>query len=583
MKSETSIKKYLITSALPYVNNVPHLGNIIGSTLSADVYARYLRKDNKEVMYVCGTDEYGTTTEVKALSENMTCEEICAKYRKIHKEVYGWFNISFDIFGQTTTETQTDLAQEIFIKLYKNKLLVEKEVDQLWCEKCKRYVSDRYIFGKCYISGCSGITKGDQCEKCCHLIDINKLTEKYCSVCNSIPVSKKSKHLYLKMNAFREILKVYFLDDNISKELSYHIKYISPSAHSITKGWLDGVNGNKELEDRCITRDLKWGTPVPKVAGLEEYWNKVFYVWFDAPIGYLSILKHALKDEWINWIKTKENDVNWIQFMAKDNVPFHSVIFPITLLGSNYETPLVTHMSSTDYLTAEGNKFSKSNNTGIFGDKVIEISKKIGIDEDYWRYYLIKIRPENGDSDFRIVDFCTIIKGELAQKIGNLINRTLMLSKKIYKNEDENTQILKYDFSKHDVTKELLLKTFDNYIKSFEKFEYHDVIRNVNKIAEIGNEWFDSQKLWSSCGKDKPENDYLMGNEGFIIWLLAELMEPVMPNKCKKIKHHFNNLIKTTYCYADIKKSLLENIGEIKFDWSEIELLFKQVKPEEFK
>lgn len=571
--SHTQKRVNFVTSALPYVNNVPHLGNIIGSTLSADVYARFLRKRGDEVLFLCGTDEYGTTTEIKALKEGISCEEICGKYRKLHKQVYDWFNISFDIFGKTTTDTQTELAQEIFLTLWKKNLLISKMTEQLYCNKCDRFVCDRYINGKCYHANCNGITKGDQCDDCCNLIDLDKLQSKWCSVCGSTPEKKLTKHLYLKLNEFTEQIYEYFLNeytDLASDVNSKFIKYMSNSSKGITKAWL-----SKPLEDRCITRDLKWGTPVPKVEGLEEYYDKVFYVWFDAPIGYLSILKNE-RDDWKKWISA-----NWIQFMAKDNVPFHTIIFPATLLGSDLDIQCgVTHLSSTEYLTFEGAKFSKSNNVGIFGDKVIEISNKLGIDEDYWRYYLIKIRPERTDSVFKLDDFVAVIKGELAQKIGNLVNRSIIFCQKSYPDD----KLMRYDFDDYLDTKTEMLNIFDRCIKSYENFEYHEVIRCINKMAELGNGWFNSQKLWLKCDNDIEGKDkHFVGNVGFIIWVFAELCEPIMPKKSEKIKSYFNikNDNGNNLDYEEIRQKIIQGKGNLNVDYSDIKILFNQVKLDE--
>ena len=547
---------YFVTSALPYVNNVPHLGNIIGSTLSADVCARYLRKFGKAVMFLCGTDEYGTTTEVKAILEKKTCEEICSEYRQIHKKIYDWMNISFDIFGKTTTETQTELSQQIFTELLAKDLMVEKITEQYYCNKCERYVCDRYINGICYFPQCNGETKGDQCDKCCNLVTIDKLSKKWCSICKNVPEKKSSKHLFLKLSTFSEQLKKYFID---KEQLNTkQLQFISQTALSITKAWL-----SNPLEDRCMTRDLTWGTPFPKIAGYEEYWGKVFYVWFDAPIGYISILKQHCP-EWKKWISG-----NWIQFMAKDNVPFHSVIFPATLLGSSLNVDCgVTHLVATDYLTYNGKKFSKSNNYGIFGDMAIEMSEKAGIDSDYWRYYLIRMFPENGDTDFKLDEFATIIKGELAQKIGNLLNRCLTLLAKT--SPDKKT--INFDFTDFGDGHQIISEIFSNCIRSYESFKYRDVIKFINELAQFGNEWFNVQKMWNNW-----TTEHLFGNTFFIIYLYSELCEPIMPKKSQKIKSYVNYSY-DNLTYNDIKNVIDQKKGQLNVKCTDIEYLFIQPK-----
>ena len=541
-------KTYFVTSALPYVNNVLHLGNIIGSVLSADVYARAMRKMNKQVLFICGTDEYGTTTEIKALQEGLTCQEICDKYYKLQKQSLKWFNISCDVFGRTTTETQTELAQEIFLNLWKNNYLEEQELEQLYCTNCNMFIADRYIIGECYHDKCSGFTKGDQCDTCDNLIKISKLEKKWCSVCKNIPDLRKTNHLYLKLELFKKDLKEYFLTDKI--------KFLSPNAYNITKTWL-----SKNLENRCITRDLVWGTPVPKVSGLEKYWNKVFYVWFDAPIGYLSILKNYKPDEWNKWLNGY-----WIQFMAKDNVPFHTIVFPATILGSKFESNLVTHLSSTEYLDYEKKKFSKSNNVGIFCDQIEKISESLNIDEDYWRYYLIKIRPETSDSTFSWEDFAYVIKGELSNKIGNLINRAIALGKKYYNDKKS----VRFDLTNFSALFLELETNILSVLKYYENFEFREALKCINRISELGNEFMNQYSIWNLIKENSQTNEIYFGILSYICCIVAHLFEPIMPNKSKQIIQHFdmNNIS---------FDNLIKKEGIIHTKYDNYKILFNQI------
>jgi len=602
-------KQILITSALPYVNNIPHLGNIVGSTLSADVYARYQRKIGNRVLYICGSDQYGTCTEVKAIEEKMSCKDLCDKYHDIHQSIYKWFDISFDYFGKTTTQSQTKLTQEIFMDLWKNNHIESKIVVQLYCDGCERFVSDRYVHGMCYIAGCKGVVKGDQCDSCCNLIDITKMTKKWCSVCKQNPIEKSSKHLYLKLDNFTHILKKYFLPDSKSNKT---VRYLSAVAENITKQWL-----SEGLESRCITRDLVWGTPFPKNTGyveLDEYQNKVFYVWFDAPIGYLSIIKEYLDNhfansqmsirmqdelnelksisfensdcllarysekkalyeslfDWKTWVQTYCDDSRrWVQFMAKDNVVFHSIIFPSSLVGSNQNVGCgVTDISATDYLTYEGKKFSKGNNVGIFGDTVQKLSEKLGIDADYFRYYLIKIRPESHDSAFNMKEFVAVVKGELAQKIGNLVNRFLSLISKL-----SDSMVLDYQLEQIDELNQLHTK----YINAFETFVFHDVIKVINRVAEIGNEYFQNNKLWEKM-KDFETNKKLFANTALIIWYLSELLEPICPTKTNTIRQYIDIKANT---YDEIYRAVNQS-GSIRINnLNNISILFKIIRLED--
>jgi len=281
------MKKRLITSALPYVNNIPHLGNLI-QVLSADVFARYCRLKGHETLYICGTDEYGTATETKAIEEGITPRELCDRYYDVHKDIYDWFTIAFDSFGRTSTENHTKITREIFLGLDKNGYIHEQTIEQLFCESCSRFLADRYVLGTC--PSCSSENaRGDQCEDCGKLLDPTELKDTKCSVCEHTPIVKKTTHLYIDLPKILPQLKDWMT--KASTEGSW-----AKNAVQITNAWMrDG------LRERCITRDLKWGIPVPK----EGFENKVFYVWFDAPIGYISITSN-LRDDWETWWRNPE-------------------------------------------------------------------------------------------------------------------------------------------------------------------------------------------------------------------------------------------------------------------------------------
>ena len=336
-------KNILITSALPYVNNVPHLGNIIGCVLSADVFARYSRLRGHNALFICGTDEYGTATETKALLEKVTPQEICDKYFKIHKEIYDWFDIDFDYFGRTTTSEQTKIAQDIFLKLHKRGLLSEDILEQPYCEGCKRFLADRFIEGTCPNPTCKyEDARGDQCDKCGKLLDAADLIDPKCKICRTKPYIKQTTHIFLNLPEIKEDLNQWVKKSSLEG-------FWSSNSIQVTNGWI-----KQGLKKRCITRDLKWGTPVP----LPGYEDKVFYVWFDAPIGYISITANYTKD-WEKWWKNPDQ-VKLYQFMGKDNIPFHTVIFPSTLIGTKEPWSLLHHVSTTEYLNYETGKFSKS-------------------------------------------------------------------------------------------------------------------------------------------------------------------------------------------------------------------------------
>ena len=372
-------RNILITSALPYVNNVPHLGNIIGCVLSADCYARYARLAGHNVVYICGTDEYGTATETKARQEGVTPRQICDKYHALHKKVYEWFDIDFDEFGRTTTDQQTEIAQDIFNNLHKQGKTFEKIVDQQYCPKCETFLADRLVKGTCpYCKHPDA--QGDQCDACGKLINAIELIEPYCAQCKAVPEVRQSQHIFIDLPQIQPELEEWVA--GAATKGNWAANAVTFTNSLLTQG----------LIGRCITRDLKWGTPVP----LEAYKEKVFYVWFDAPIGYISITA-CYTDEWQKWWQNQE-DVELYQFMGKDNITFHTVIFPSTLIGSGQPWTKLHHISTTEYLNYERDettgapmKFSKRLGAGVFGDDAMST----GIPSEVWRYYLLSNRPEN--------------------------------------------------------------------------------------------------------------------------------------------------------------------------------------------
>ncbi|MEW6721817.1 MAG: methionine--tRNA ligase [Candidatus Micrarchaeota archaeon] len=400
--------KVLITSALPYVNNVPHLGNIIGCVLSADVFARYCRSRGYDCLFVCGTDEYGTATEIKALEEKVSPKEICDKYHKIHSDIYGWFGIKFDIFGRTSTEKHTKITQDIFGRLHANGYVVEDEVEQFFDEKAGMFLADRYIEGTCPFCKSEG-ARSDQCDRCGRLLQHGELINPLSRVTKTAPVLRKTKHLFINLPGIERELASWIDDASVKGSWS-------ENSVQIARSWL-----REGLKKRAITRDLKWGVPVP----LPGYEDKVFYVWFDAPIGYISITANLTESwkEW--WMEPDREKVRLYQFMGKDNVPFHTVIFPSTLMGTKEPWTLLHHISTTEFLNYEGGKFSKSRNVGVFGDDAMGS----GIPADVWRYYLLANRPEHADTNFVWEDFADKNNNELLANLGNLVNRTLVFIK----------------------------------------------------------------------------------------------------------------------------------------------------------
>lgn len=510
------MNRRLITSALPYVNNIPHLGNLI-QVLSADVFARFCRSRGYETLYVCGTDEYGTATETKALEEGKTSRELCDYYFKQHDEIYKWFDIAFDKFGRTSNDECTEITQAIFKDLEKNGYITEHENKQPFCPKCQRYLADRFVRGICPKCG-SDDARGDQCDKCGSLLDPVDLISPRCSTCGAEPEIRSTKHLYINLPAIATKLDEWM--DKASKEGNW-----SENAIKITKAWIrDGLN------ERAITRDLKWGIPVPR----EGYENKVFYVWFNAPIGYISITKQ-LEDElkaegkpsfdYKSWWIPEESEeakgkapVDLFQFIGKDNIPFHTVVFPCSLIGSGHNWTKLYHMSSTEYLNYEDGKFSKSKGIGVFGSD----AKESGIKADAWRFFIFYNRPEKQDYQFTWKEFRDKYNGELIGNLGNLVNRTLLFVNKYYEGKIPDAP----------VDQEMWEAVRSHEKKMTEHLEWADLkdaFHEIFAISDIGNKAFQDGEPWKTRTTDPDKAAKLIHNLCYMIKDLMIMAHPYLP------------------------------------------------------
>ncbi|XP_036427075.1 methionine--tRNA ligase, cytoplasmic isoform X2 [Colossoma macropomum] len=505
-------RNVLVTSALPYVNNVPHLGNIIGCVLSADVFARYGRLRGWNLLYVCGTDEYGTATENKAREEGLMPQEICDKYHAVHSAIYKWFQIDFDYFGRTTTKEQTEIAQDIFWRLHERGYLLEDTVEQLRCENCQRFLADRFVEGVC--PHCRyPEARGDQCDKCGRLINAVELKEPQCKVCRQTPEVRSSKHLFLNLPKLEGELEQWLEKSTSSGDWTANAKHI-------TRSWLrDG------LKPRCITRDLQWGTPVPH----PDYSGKVFYVWFDAPIGYLSITANYTS-EWEKWWKNPQQ-VELYNFMAKDNVPFHGVIFPCSLLGAQDNYTIVNSLVATEYLNYEDTKFSKSRGVGVFGD----MAKDTGIPSDVWRFYLLYLRPEGQDSAFSWTDMALKNNSELLNNLGNFINRAGMFVSKFF--EGRVPEMVLQDEDKRLIAQ--VCWELKQYIQLLDKVRIRDALKCILNISRHGNQYIQVNEPWKKIkggDDDRKRAGTVTGVSVNVACLLSAMLEPYMPTVSQTIR-----------------------------------------------
>ncbi|MBP5330142.1 MAG: methionine--tRNA ligase [Spirochaetaceae bacterium] len=544
------MKRRLITAALPYVNNIPHLGNIIQS-LSGDVFARFCRNRGYDTLYICGVDEYGTATETKALEEGKDPRSLCNHYYQEHTKIYKWFNINFDKFGRTSNPQCTEITQSLFTDLDKAGLVHEHTNKQLFCPKCNMFLADRYVDGTCPKCG-STKARGDQCDECGSLLDPIELKDPKCHTCGSTPEVKETKHLYIDLPALSGKLNDWM--EKTSKEGKW-----ADNAINMTKAWIrDG------LQERAITRDLKWGIPVPK-AGYE---NKVFYVWFNAPIGYLSITKQLADEleksgrgsfDWKSWWCPEESEeakgkdeVKLFQFIGKDNIPFHTVVFPCTLLGSPHNWTKLYHMSSTEFLNYEDGKFSKSRGIGVFGSDAIES----GIPADAWRFYIFYNRPERQDYQFTWKDFMEKLNGELIGNLGNLVNRTLLFVNKYYNGVIPDAPVDEELWTK---VRELEKKATD-YL---EWAELKDAFHTIFEISDLCNKKFQDTEPWKARTENPAVAESLIHNLCYVIKDLMIMANPFMPQYTQVIMSYFGKSIQESKVGSETKPGYTwANLGE---------------------
>lgn len=511
------MSKILITSALPYVNGVPHLGHMVGCLLPSDVYARFMRMSGHEVLYIGGTDEHGTPSEVGAAKEGMSVEAYCDKYHARHKKTYDDFELSFDCFGRSSSEQNRELVYHIFDRLDKNGFIEERAIKQLYSIDDERFLPDRYVTGTCPHCGYDK-ARGDQCENCTKVLDPTELINPRSTISGSTNLEvRETKHLFLNL-------------PKLEKQLAEWVKSKEPFwpdvAYSIAQKWL-----KEGLRPRCITRDLKWGFPVPK-KGFED---KVFYVWFDAPIGYLGITKQWADEKpgernWKDWWLDAK-DVYYVQFMGKDNVPFHSISFPATLLGTGENWTKVDYLKGMSYLTFEGGKFSKSEQRGVFAEDAVK-----EFPADYWRYWLISNAPEASDSSFTFDLFAGVVNKDLNGVLGNFVSRVMkMTASKIGAEVPAGGEMTEVE---EKLIADLQEKA-DNYCKYMEGLEFKKAMNELRAIWVDGNNYISVTEPWTVIKTDPARAAAILRVCLNLIRIYALLSAPVMPETSAKILAKF--------------------------------------------
>ena len=515
--------RILITSALPYINGVKHLGNLVGSQLPADAFARFMRLKNHEVLFICATDEHGTPAELAAKEADTEINEFCSSMWKSQKNLSDGFSLSFDHFGRSSSKENHTLTQNFAKALYENNLIEEVLEKQIFSLTDNRFLPDRYIEGECPNCG-YGKARGDQCESCTKQLEPTDLIEPKSAISGSKNLEiRETKHLYLRQSLMREKLEQW-----ISKKDNWPIL-----TTSIAKKWLNDGEG---LKDRGITRDLKWGIPVKKGRdawpGLE---GKVFYVWFDAPIEYIAATEEWEKENdiksgtWETWWRLDKGaeDVRYFQFMAKDNIPFHTLSFPATIMGSNEPWKLVDFIKGFNWLLYEGGKFSTSQGRGVFMDQALEL-----LPSDYWRWWLLSNAPETSDSDFTWESFQNGVNKDLSDVLGNFVSRVTKFTNSKF--GAEIPELTTFDNNQVIVVNELSEKV-SSLSDHMNNVEIRKACAELRNIWTIGNEYLQTAEPWKIYKENPIEAGSIINFSFNLIYLYSIISEPFIPDTCDRI------------------------------------------------
>ncbi|QFT80148.1 Methionine--tRNA ligase [Roseovarius sp. THAF27] len=508
--------RHLITSAIPYINGIKHLGNLVGSQLPADLYARYLRGRGHEVLFLCATDEHGTPAELAAAKAGKPVAEYCAEMWQVQDKLSQGFRLSFDHFGRSSSEQNRKLTQHFAGKLYDAGLIEEVTEKQVYSNADGRFLPDRYIEGTCPNCGFES-ARGDQCDNCTKQLDPVDLINPRSTISGSTDLEmRETKHLYLRQSQMKDRL-----EDWIDTRDGWPVL-----TTSIAKKWLNDGDG---LQDRGITRDLDWGVPVQRGdapwPGME---GKVFYVWFDAPIEYIACgaewVEAGKGDDWERWWRTDKGaeDVRYTQFMGKDNVPFHTLSFPVTILGSGEPWKLVDYIKSFNYLNYDGGQFSTSRGRGVFMDQALDI-----LPADYWRWWLLSHAPESSDAEFTWENFQANVNKDLADVLGNFVSRvTKFCRSKFGEAVPEG--------GNYGPEEAALIDTLTTRVRAYEKhMEAIEVRKSATELRAIwvaGNEYLQTAAPWSTF-KEDPEKAAMQIRLALnLIRLYAVISAPFIPD-----------------------------------------------------
>ncbi len=505
---DNKFKRTLITTALPYANGPVHIGHLAGVYVPADIYARYLRLQGREVLLIGGSDEHGVPITIRARKEGITPQDVVDRYHSLIKESFAGLGISFDIYSRTTSDVHAETASEFFRHIYDKGGFVEKSSMQFYDEGAGRFVTDRNVVGECPVCHAPG-AYGDQCEKCGSSLSATELINPRCAETGNIPVLRETFHWYLPLDRWQPELQRWILDGH---------KEWRTNVYGQCKSWLD-----LGLQPRAVTRDLDWGIPVP-VEGAD---GKVLYVWFDAPIGYISNTKELLPDSWERWWKDPETRI--VNFIGKDNIVFHCIIFPAMLLayGDGYQLP--DNVPSNEFLNLEGDKISTSRNWAVW---LHEYLRDFPGKQDVLRYVLTANAPETKDNDFTWADFQARNNNELVAVLGNFVNRALVLTHKYFDGR------VPADGEPQDVDRQLaadLSAAVASLTESLEGFHFREALRQAMEIARLGNRYLQETEPWKLAKTDLARTGGILNTALQLCANLAVAFEPFMPFMSAKL------------------------------------------------
>ena len=543
---DKQFKRTTVTSALPYANGPVHIGHMAGVYLPADIYVRYLRLKKEDVLFIGGSDEHGVPITIRARKEGVTPQDVVDKYHNIIKKSFEDFGISFDVYGRTTSKVHHDTASEFFKTLYDKNEFVEQTSEQYYDEKAQTFLADRYITGECPHCHADG-AYGDQCEKCGTSLNATDLINPKSTITGSVPVMRETKHWYLPLDQHEAWLKQWILNDH---------KEWRPNVYGQCKSWLD-----MGLHPRAVSRDLNWGIPVP-VEGAE---GKVLYVWFDAPIGYISNTIELLPNDWEKW--WKDEDTRLLHFIGKDNIVFHCIVFP-AMLKAEGSYILPDNVPSNEFLNLEGDKISTSRNWAVWLHEYLE---DFPGQQDVLRYVLTANAPETKDNDFTWRDFQARNNNELVAVYGNFVNRALVLTQKYFEGKVPACgELTDYDKEVNEGFREIKSR-LENLLNNF---KFREAQKEAMNLARIGNKYLADTEPWKLAKTDMTRVGTILNISLQLVANLAIAFEPFLPNSSAKLRQMLNS---ETFDWNDLGRTDLLSVGH---QLNTAELLFNKIEDE---